>query len=87
MPMRVRVTAGSLPPGLEILAPGDGRIVYLKGQARVGGSYNWTLTATDDEGSTSSNTYSMTVGSRLEFGGLIFQNNGRWLYSEERKLL
>lgn len=77
MPMRVRVTAGSLPPGLEILAPGDGRIVYLKGQARVGGSYSWTLTATDDEGSTSSNTYSMTVGSRLEYGGLIFQNNGR----------
>ena len=51
MPMRVSVTAGSLPPGLKILGTGDGRIVYLQGQARVGGSYNWTLTATDDEGS------------------------------------
>lgn len=54
------VTAGALPPGLTL--SGSGAIV---GTPTAGGTYNFTLTATDANAQSGSRAYSLTIGAAI----------------------
>jgi len=54
------VTAGALPPGLALSSGGA-----IAGTPTAGGSYNFTLTATDANAQTGSRAYSLTIGAAV----------------------
>ncbi len=54
------VTAGALPPGLTLSAGG-----VIAGTPTAGGTYNFTLTATDANAQTGSRAYSLTIGAAV----------------------
>ena len=54
------VTAGNLPPGLTLTPAGN-----LTGSATQGGTFNFTVTATDTSGCSSNRAYSIVVRARV----------------------
>ncbi len=54
------VTAGVLPPGLTLSGGGT-----IAGTATAGGTYNFTLTATDANAQTGSRAYALTIGAAV----------------------
>ncbi|MBJ7438570.1 MAG: putative Ig domain-containing protein [Sphingopyxis sp.] len=54
------VSAGALPPGLTLSAGG-----VIAGTPTAGGSYNFTLTATDANAQTGSRAYALTIGAAV----------------------
>lgn len=54
------VTAGAVPPGLTLSAGG-----VLAGAPTAGGTFNFTLTATDANGQTGSRSYALTIGAAI----------------------
>jgi len=54
------LTAGALPPGLTLSAGGA-----IAGTPTAGGTYNFTLTATDANAQTGSRAYSLTIGAAV----------------------
>jgi hypothetical protein len=70
VPYTYAVTSGSLPPGLRFgpfICPSggaSGACAYaVKGTPTQQGDYNFTLTATDSQGKTASNTFTLSVAS------------------------
>ncbi|UKJ09251.1 putative Ig domain-containing protein [Solitalea lacus] len=59
-PYTYAITAGALPTGLALSTSGT-----LSGTPTVGGTFNFTITATDASGSTGSKTYTLTVNARV----------------------
>lgn len=59
-PYGYAVTAGTVPPGLTLSAGG-----VLTGTPTAGGTYNFTLTATDANGQTGSRAYALTIGAAV----------------------
>ncbi|RDZ28228.1 putative Ig domain-containing protein [Lysobacter silvisoli] len=55
-PYTFATTAGALPPGITLSAG------TLSGTPTAGGTFNFTITATDNHGQTGSRAYSLTVG-------------------------
>ena len=56
-PYTFAVTSGSLPPGLTLAASTG----WLEGAPTLGGNYNFQITATDSNGKTGYNTFTVTV--------------------------
>ncbi len=54
------VTAGALPPGLTLSGSGT-----IAGTPTAGGTYNFTLTATDANAQTGSRAYALTIGAAV----------------------
>src|SRR5262249_4725494 len=62
------VTDGSLPPGLSLAAPAEGRprrarasLTMLAGTPTKAGSFTFTITATDSKGCTGSRRYKLVI--------------------------
>lgn len=60
LPMVITYTSGTIPPGM-ILSQEGARTITMSGTPTTGGSYSFTLTAFDAQGSSMTKTYSVDV--------------------------
>jgi uncharacterized delta-60 repeat protein len=69
-PYTFAVTAGTLPPGLTLSPEG-----VLSGKPTAAGTFNFTVTATDANGNTGSQAYSLTIVKPAPVGGYLVPVN------------
>jgi PKD repeat protein len=73
-PHSFAVTSGALPPGLNLFDSKSPDEVFIEGSPTTPGTFTFTITATDDNGCTGSQSYTITIAPCLTLSPPVLPN-------------